>query len=76
MTLRDALTTVIGVALAVFGGAFLWFDVKDSTPSGIGAVVGGCLLVAGGVLIDPKKLATILATLREAWAGTRPPPTA
>ena len=68
MSARDVVrliaVDIIGVCLAIFGGTLLWLDFHDGTPSTVGAIVGGSLMLGGGVLIDPERVAAVVAAVK------------
>ena len=68
MSARAVLETlavdVIGTLLAIFGGVLLYLDFKDGAPSTVGACVGGALLLAGGLLIDPARVTSVVTAIK------------
>ena len=68
MSARDVVRLVavdiIGVLLAAFGGVLLYLDFRDGVPTTVGACVGGALLMGGGLLIDPARVASVMAAIK------------
>lgn len=69
MTVRGFFVDLLGALFVCAAGAVIFFDVRDSQVSALGAAVALAIGVTGGILINRTWTVALLTTLRELLAS-------